>query len=184
MSEALTMFRERDDRSGASLGFVGLAQVALARGDFDRAAELLAEAEVLSRSVEDWFTLIAGLSSQALASRMRGDGDRTSALLRESVGLAGTLGDAWHVVFGVTGLAGEAARKGLAERAARLFGAAEALCETMGVNVPLPAWRALNERDLALAREQLDARTFEAAWAEGRAMTLEEAVAGALANDP
>ena len=55
-----------------------------------------------------------------------------------------------------------------------------ALSEAMGVNVPSPAWRVLNERDLGATREQLDAETFDAAWAEGRAMTLEEAVAEAL----
>ncbi len=105
------------------------------------------------------------------------DAARAAALLRESVGLAGTLGDAWHVVYGVTGLAGEAASQDQAERAARLFGAAEALCETMGVDVPSPAWRALNERDLARTRERLASETFDAAWAEGRAMTLQETVA-------
>jgi hypothetical protein len=105
-------------------------------------------------------------------------------LLHESVEPAGTLSDAWHVVYAATGLAGVAARQGQAERAARLFGAVETLRETMGVDVPSPAWRALNERDLKDAREQLDAETFDAAWTEGRAMTLEEAVAEALAESP
>jgi len=136
----------------------------------------------MSRSVEVWFTLIAVLSSQALAARLRGDETVTVTLLRESVGIAGSLGDTWHVVYGATGLAGVAAKQERAEHAARLFGAAEAICETMGVDVPSPAWRALNGRDLADAREQLDAGTFDAAWAEGRAMTLEEVVAEALAE--
>ncbi len=129
---------------------------------------MLAEAEDLSRATGAWFTLTAALSSQALAARLRGDEARTAALLRESVGLAGTLGDAWHVVYGATGLAGVAARQGRAERAARLFGAVETLCETMGVDVLSPAWRALNESDLAHVRGQLGAVTFDAAWAEGR----------------
>ena len=183
LGEALTMFREQDDRSGAALGLVGLAQGALARNDFDRAVKLLAEAEVLSRSAGDWFTLTAALNSQALAARLRGDEARTVALLRESVGLAGTLGDAWHVVYGTIGLAGAAARQGRAARAVRLFGAVEALCEKMGVSIPSPAWRALNERDLARIREEADVETFEAAWANGRLMTLEHAVEYALEDD-
>ncbi len=36
------------------------------------------------------------------------------------------------------------------------------------------------DRDLAATRAQLDAAAFEAAWAEGQAMTLEEAMAYAL----
>ena len=182
LRDALAMLRAQDDRAGEALGLVGLAQVALARGDFDRAAGLLAEAEASSRSAGDLFTLIAGLSAQALAARLREDEARASELLRESVGLAGALGDAWHVVFGATGLAGAAARQGRAERAARLFGAAEALREKMGVEVPSPAWRALNERDVTLARGRLEEETFGAAWAAGRALTLEEVVAEAVAE--
>jgi tetratricopeptide (TPR) repeat protein len=183
LRESLEMLREQDDRSGAALALVGLAQVALAYDDFERATETLSEAEVMSRSVGDWFTLTAVLSSRALTTRLRGDEARTSALLRESVQLAGTLGDAWHVVFGITGLAGGAARRGRPEQAARLFGAAGVLCETMGVDVPSPAWRALNERDLTLARELLDVEAFDAAWAEGRAMTMQRVVVEAVADD-
>jgi hypothetical protein len=182
LGEALAMLRERNDPSGAALGLVGLAQVALARGDLEGATGLLVEAEVLSRAAEDWFTLTAALSGRALAARLRGEEAQTSALLRESVELAVTLGDAWHSVYGVTGLAGVAARQARSERAARLFGAAEALCEKMGVHVPSPAWRTLNEGDLARVREKLDGETFDAAWAQGRAMTLKEAVVEALAE--
>jgi hypothetical protein len=52
----------------------------------------------------------------------------------------------------------------------------------MGVEVPSPAWRALNERDVTLARERLEEETFGAAWAAGRALTLEEVVAEAVAE--
>ena len=41
----------------------------------------------------------------------------------------------------------------------------------------------LYEKDLACVRARLDAEAFSTAWAEGRAMTLEEAVAEALAED-
>jgi hypothetical protein len=44
----------------------------------------------------------------------------------------------------------------------------------------LSADRSLNEEQLATARESLDERAWEEAWAEGRAMTTEEAVAYAL----
>ena len=43
--------------------------------------------------------------------------------------------------------------------------------------------RNLNERDLVITRGMLDPQAFEAAWAEGRAMTLEQAVAYALEDD-
>jgi hypothetical protein len=85
------------------------------------------------------------------------------------------------VVLAASGLAGVAASRRQGERAARLFGAAEALSERMGVEVSWSAWRTLNERGLSAVRERIDAATLGEAWAEGRAMTLEEVVAEALA---
>ncbi|MEK7785118.1 MAG: hypothetical protein AAB658_06790, partial [Chloroflexota bacterium] len=70
--------------------------------------------------------------------------------------------------------------------AARLFGAAEALLDAIGAPLA-PADRAEWERDAAMARVQLDpsassgqAVMFNAAWAEGRVMAMEQAVVYAL----
>jgi hypothetical protein len=41
----------------------------------------------------------------------------------------------------------------------------------------------LNERDLATTRKTLDLEVFDKAWAEGRAMTLEQAVEYARERD-
>jgi hypothetical protein len=144
---------------------------------------MLVEAEALSRAAGDWFTLSANLSVQALAARLRGEEQRAASRLHECLGLAAKLRDAWTVVLGTNGLAGVATAQGRPERAAQLFGAVEALSEKVGVEVSWSAWRTLNERDLATTRGKLGEETFEAAWAEGRAMTFEQAVAGALEDD-
>src|SRR5439155_15416527 len=68
-------------------------------------------------------------------------------------------------------------------RAARLFGAAEALYAATGGSVS-PVERGTYERHLAAARAQLDGGAWAAAWAEGRAMPLERAVAHALEPPP
>jgi hypothetical protein len=80
----------------------------------------------------------------------------------------------------VVGLAGVAAAAGGARRAARLLGAAAALLATAGLLQPTPGWRDDHARATAAARAQVDEQTFAAAWAEGRAMPLEQAVAYAL----
>jgi hypothetical protein len=64
---------------------------------------------------------------------------------------------------------------GQPERAVRLWGAAEALYDSIGKHT--------DYYDRAAARAQLDDATFAAAWAEGRAMTVEQAIAYALADD-
>ncbi len=67
-------------------------------------------------------------------------------------------------------------------RGGRLFGAAEALREGMGT--PLrPDAHAEYDRDVAVGRAQLDDMTFTVAWAAGRAMPQEQAIAYALERD-
>jgi non-specific serine/threonine protein kinase len=81
----------------------------------------------------------------------------------------------------IVGLAECSATQGNPERAARLYGAADAVFRSVGMSFhPLHASSSFHERHLDLTRENLDPETFEAARAEGWAMTLEEAAAEAL----
>jgi hypothetical protein len=66
------------------------------------------------------------------------------------------------------------------ERAARLMGAAQALIDASGQMLPYDE-RIEYEQSLASARARLaDEVAWQAAWQEGRAMTLEQAIAYAL----
>jgi hypothetical protein len=67
----------------------------------------------------------------------------------------------------------------LDDRAVRLFGAAEALREAMG-QLPNPQDQADYGSRLAATRSRPGVVAFEAAWAEGRAMTLQQAIEYAL----
>jgi hypothetical protein len=49
----------------------------------------------------------------------------------------------------------------------------------LGLPLP-PGDRAAYERDVTTAHNQLDAAAWQAAWAEGQAMTLEQAITYAL----
>jgi DNA-binding CsgD family transcriptional regulator len=74
------------------------------------------------------------------------------------------------------GLAAVVAAQGQAAWAARLWGAAEALRETLSMPLP-PVYRSDYERAVAAARIQLGGQLFAVAWAEGRAMTPDQALA-------
>jgi predicted ATPase/Tfp pilus assembly protein PilF/DNA-binding XRE family transcriptional regulator len=79
----------------------------------------------------------------------------------------------------LTGLAAVAGGTNQAERAAKLHGASEML---LGSSPPetLQADRAEFDRRIQIAREQLGEHEFEKLAAEGRAMTMEQAIAFAL----
>jgi DNA-binding NarL/FixJ family response regulator len=79
-------------------------------------------------------------------------------------GIAGTL----------AGIAGVANRRGQPERAARLLGAAWGVAESLGVRYL--AHHVHAERVLAATRSQLDDQTFDTAWEEGQALSIERAV--------
>ncbi len=68
------------------------------------------------------------------------------------------------------------------EQAAQLFGAAEALRETLALRRPAVD-QVEHERRVASTGEALGDAAFGAAWAQGRAMTLEQAIEYALAAE-
>ena len=65
------------------------------------------------------------------------------------------------------------------ERTARLFGAAEALRQVIGFPKH-PSDQSEYDRNVAASRSELGEKEFATAWAEGRAMSMEEAVEYAL----
>jgi hypothetical protein len=82
----------------------------------------------------------------------------------------------------LAGLAGVAGMQGQPEWAARLFGAAEVLGEVLQQR-PWGNHRIERERNVAIARAQLDEATFAAAWEAGRGLSLEQAIAEATAEE-
>lgn len=112
-------------------------------------------------------------------ARLDGDYLRSALLLGESLATSREPGDEEDIAMYLAGLAGIAGVEGQAERAARLFGAAQALYERIGRAVD-PGDRTGYHRNLSAVRARHDETALAAAWAEGRAMTLEQAIAYAL----
>ena len=156
-----------------------LANVAFRQGDEARARRLAEEA--LARQRDARVRLGGGGDPVilALVARDRGDAARAAALCRESLGLAWDHRDLQQRRRRrSTGSRSSPAEAGTDETAARLFGAAERLHELLGV-APDPAVHAGRDRALAAVRARLGEDAFAAAWAAGRAMPMEEAVAEA-----
>ena len=118
----------------------------------------------------------------------QGDAERARANLREGLTYCRELDNRWTTMLALEVCARLAAVRGqqVADaqqeraRAAELFGAAEALRERLGAP-RLAMYEDHYHRSMAMLRSQLDADTLAAAWAEGRTLTLEQAVAAALA---
>jgi hypothetical protein len=87
------------------------------------------------------------------------------------------LGDKPKIYYSLMGAAEVAAHRGETARAARLLGASDALSEEMGLALTYPEQKKQRAR-IASVLDGDDAA--QAAQSEGRALTLEEAVAYAL----
>jgi hypothetical protein len=86
--------------------------------------------------------------------------------------------------YALFGLGSVALHQGHLLDAVRLWAAADALREAAHMHLP-PATRASSkyDNDLARARAQLGEALFTAAWAEGRAMSVEQAIVYALSTN-
>jgi predicted ATPase/transcriptional regulator with XRE-family HTH domain len=173
---------EAGEEWGVGLSLTGLSCLAVLRGELDEAERYAREHVVLARRMGDLRGIAQAHDDLAVAALMSQDLDRTACILQESIPLCLEVGQTELVASGLVSLAVVAARD-QPVRAARYFGAAEALRESIGVAI-WPVRRALYDHALDTVRAALDAEAFDVAWAEGRAMTIEQAVGYALGRDP
>ena len=183
--EALALLRTMDESlpGPAFLATVCLNNLGIAAygsGDFAKGAvyfeDALARVEDLGHSTQALVAL-AGLGN---VTRDQGDHVRAAALFREGLEQSWTRGNKRIIAYTLAGLGSIAGTQGQEEQAARLFGAAEALHEVIDVPI-LPAFRRGHERAVAAVRAVLPAAAFTHAWAAGRVLPLDEAVAEARA---
>jgi predicted ATPase/class 3 adenylate cyclase len=150
------------------------------QGDHERAGTLYAESLALARRLGNKVGVANALHNLGHVALHARDHARAAALFAESLGLFRELGDKRGLAACLAGMGGVAAARGRAAQGARLLGAADALLKAINAHLP-PTDRAEITHNVAVARHQLDEEAFERAWSRGRAMSLEEAVADALA---
>jgi len=180
--EALMLRRELEDTAGTSRTLQKMGLISVIRHDFGRAAALYEESLALARKTGDKGGIIIALWLGALASLGQGDYQKVRELCEEGLDLARHVGNTRAVAFMLHVLAASAGARGLPACSVRLWGAAESLLDTLGTTLG-PAERHHYGPYVAAAREELDEVVWKAAWAEGRAMVLEQAVEYALSRE-
>jgi len=173
--EALVLSRKSGDPEQHATGLSNLGYEYLLEGDYEQATALNEEAARLYRDRGSRGGLVYALDNLAWAALACGDHERARTLHEETLALCRELGDKLIGSESLEGLACAAAARGEAERSALLFGAASSLGYQQA-----PAESALREPYLSAARSRLGATAWEATWAEGQAMTFEQAVSYAL----
>nr|MBA2597966.1 protein kinase [Chloroflexia bacterium] len=165
------------DPARAAIALFFLGQAALDHEDGPRAEALFEEALDRFRQGGYAWGDSVGLLQLGEVAAMRGDTTAAATYYAES--LAGT-SSREDLVGKLVATARLAAVGGQPEAAARVFGAAAALADTIGY-VRRPPEQERLERDAVVARASLGDAGFEVAWVAGQALTVEQAVAEALA---
>jgi non-specific serine/threonine protein kinase len=172
----LALFQALGDPWGTSLALENLGKVALVRGEAERATALCEQSLALRREIGHQWGIAWSLHLLGLAALSSDDPDGATARLEESLVLRRQLGDRRGIAAGLEALAECALAGSSPSRSARLLGAAQALREETHYSVE-PLDRSSHDRRVSATRALLDEASFTAAWAEGRAMTLEQVMA-------
>jgi predicted ATPase/DNA-binding CsgD family transcriptional regulator len=148
------------------------------QGDLRRAADLLTEALASQRARGDVVGANMALVYLGLLATERGSYAEASALQRESLVWARRVEAQEELSFNLANAGTLAAGRGQPATAARLFGAAAALRERFG-NQPKEPERSVYDRALDAVRGALSPAVYAEAWASGRALTIDAALAEA-----
>jgi tetratricopeptide (TPR) repeat protein len=179
LEASLASSRRRGDTAGVATALTRLGWVATAEGDYGTARACLREALAARRPFGR--SAVGTETHLALGDLARAEGDAAGAAAwhREGLAAARLAGDRGPLRWALIRYAGCCAGQGRHAAAARLLGATEAW-HAAARNALSPFVARQLERDLAAARAGLGAAAFRAAWAEGQALSLEQAVADAL----
>ncbi|HYZ76444.1 MAG TPA: BTAD domain-containing putative transcriptional regulator [Gaiellaceae bacterium] len=187
-AESLRLYRSlRDARGWADPGDErrwgewivtnNLGELERASGNYGRAKELLEHAVAVATAlgeVEQAAMSLHGLGDVALEQKQA---DVAADRYREAIALSAPLADGRRIIaWALAGLASAAGADGEADRAGLLWGAAQSLEEQLALPLP-PHDRERYARTL----KQLDRSRLQAAIAEGRTLSFDEAVEHALA---
>jgi tetratricopeptide (TPR) repeat protein len=152
-------------------------EVAFAVGDYAEASRVWEEC--LTSAHELGLSMLTSWVEKSLGqlALQRGDYETARALYRSSLKQQRTW--AFLAMCALAGLSAVAAAGGHAERALRLAGAGTALSEAQALRLP-EAEQAVLDGSVEAARAGLSEQAATAAWEDGQAMTIEQAVAYAL----
>jgi predicted ATPase/DNA-binding CsgD family transcriptional regulator len=178
--DALIVFRDLDDKTGIGWALCCLGEAHRLHGNPQEAEPFYQEGLELFEAMGNRRGATMMLSNLGFVAFHQRHLQRARALFRKSYGLNLLVGRQEEYANTLTGIAGIIAAQDEPERAVRLLAAANSVLEAIGATTLFVAEQVDYKQILDTVRAQLDDATFEAAWAEGRAMTLEQAVLQAL----
>jgi predicted ATPase/class 3 adenylate cyclase len=182
-AEAIHLMKGLADQGSVAQALTNLGEYERMRKDLARARATYQEGLEIAGAIGDVIReqiLLANLGQVAMEE---GDYAASFVFLRRGLESALAHNNPPNVLYCLVSLAWLCCRRGKLDRSARLMGAHAALAESAGVSLQ-QAEQAQNDQYAGELREKLGDGAYEALLQEGRAMTMEQAIAYALADAP
>jgi predicted ATPase/DNA-binding NarL/FixJ family response regulator len=183
LGQVLDLARERGDHGGVAMSLNNMALGASARGDNQTAAGMMEEAVEAARMAGNRFVLAQVLDSLARVRLRSGELSAARALYCEAILMSLPVGNLVNVAVCIEGLAVLALADGDPVRTLKLASAAHGLRGTFGSDAT-PDWIGDLNGAVANASAKLGRQAADAAWQQGMAMNLQEAVDYAIGVGP
>lgn len=183
LQASLALWQQIDDRVGIGWALTALGMVLRAAEQHTAACTCLERALALWKELGDRQNTANVLNTMAAAARADGRYEDCALLLEQSIAIVRELGDRRALAFVLEGFAELAALQSHAQRALTLASAAQTIRDRIGAPRP-PDWRERLERALERACAPLRAEIAAEATFRGAQMSVEAAVAMALADVP
>jgi predicted ATPase/DNA-binding SARP family transcriptional activator len=185
LEEGVAVARSVGDRSVLSEGLRELGQLYSVEGNRTAAMHVGEEALVEARAIGSMEHTFLALLQLALISCLQNDPEKAKRYCFEAWALGRETGSQMAAGFALMGFGTAACFGGQLGRGVRVLAAVEAFARQRGMNFKVegePTYMVIQQA-LEKARAQLDPATFEAAWAEGQQMTVEQAIALATEDE-
>ena len=178
-AESLALRRELGERRGLADSLYNLGENAHDSGDYAEAHGAFQESLALHRELGDIQGTAYALLGLAMVSHDLGDYTAARSMFEECLTIMRRLGEKHGIACSLEAIAALAYVQEQLRRALYLWGAAEAFREQYGTELP-PSGRYRYDRQVTEARAALSEAAFASDWAQGRAMTLEQAIKCAM----
>lgn len=179
--QSMVLFGELGDKLSLVYPLNSLGEIALLEGDYGGARSIFQECVEIDRAGGLFNHLALATFNLGKVLFLQGAHQEARALFQESLQLYARRRAKDIMVLDLLGMTGIISALGKPEQAVRLLGAAESNFEDADLHIEV-ADRLLYDQVVNSVRAELDERSYERMWLEGRTMTVEQAIEYALAE--
>jgi non-specific serine/threonine protein kinase len=178
LTEGVTLWRALGDSWGLARALHYAGELARLRGDNDQSRSLYEESLHLYQAMDHTGMAAIILHNLGYIAQRQGNPQHALAYFAQALAEHVKSDDRHNVACCLGGIAGVVAALGRQEQGARLFGVVDMLFERLGASI-WPVDKIDYDRNLESVRVSLREDAFAAAFATGRALTVEDALAEA-----